>query len=184
MLEIDKFEYADTTELKLFGEVKIENGDTKIKGRNHWVGTGLETLAAFIGSTSGASVNTATSNWYILLGTNTTTATNVTTSALVNPILTQPNYKFIMGNYYSGSTNAVTIEYTAVWFPGTVSGTIGETGLYLTLNGGTYPAGGFSACNCPGMVSRLSAADNSFTAFAINTNSALNVVWYINLVYA
>jgi len=178
MLEIDNSKYIDTTELKLFGEVEIENSDTKIKGRNHWVGTGLETLAAFIGSTSGASVNTATSNWYILLGMNTTTPTSVTMSSLANPIPIQPNFKLTAGNYYSGSTNAVTVKYTAVWFPGTVSGTIGEIGLYLTLSGGNYPAGN------PGMVSRLSAADNSFTAFTVNTSNALNVVWYINLVYA
>jgi hypothetical protein len=177
MLEIDNSKYIDTTELKLFGEVEIENGNTKIKGRNHWVGTGLETLAAFIGTGSGAGVSTTTSNWYILLGTNTTTPTSVTMSALVNPILIQPNFKLTAGNYYGGSTNAVTIKYTAVWFPGTVSGTIGEIGLYLTLSGGVYPAGN------PGMVSRLSAADNSFTAFTVNTSNALNVVWYINLVY-
>jgi hypothetical protein len=177
MLEIDNSKYMDTTELKLFGEVEIENENTKIKGRNHWVGTGLETLAAFIGTGSGTSVSTATSNWYILLGTDTTTPTNVTMSSLVNPIPIQPNFKLTAGNYYSGSTNAVTVKYTAVWFPGTVSGTIGEIGLYLTLNGGVYPVGN------PGMVSRLSAADNSFTAFTVNTSNALNVVWYINLVY-
>jgi hypothetical protein len=177
MLEIDNSKYIDTTELKLFGEVEIENGDTKIKGRNHWVGTGLETLAAFIGTSSGNSVNVTTNNWYILLGTDTTTPTNVTMPALVNPIPIQPNLKLAAGNYYSGSTNAVTVKYTAVWFPRTVSGTIGEIGLYLTLNGGVYPVGN------PGLVSRLSAADNSFTAFTVNTSNALNVVWNINLVY-
>jgi len=178
MLEIDKFEYADTTELKLFGIVEIENGDTKIRGRNHWVGTGLGTLAAFIGSTSGASVNTATSNWYILLGLDTTTPTNVTMSTLVNPIRIGPNYKYIQGNYYSGSTTAVSVIYTSVWYPGSVSGTIGEIGLYLTLTGVTTPVGN------PGMVSRLSVADNSFTAFTINTSLSLSVAWNINLVYA
>jgi hypothetical protein len=178
MLEIDKFEYADTTELKLFGVVEIENGDTKIRGRNHWVGTGLGTLAAFIGSTSGASVNTATSNWYILLGIDTTTPTNITMSTLVKPIQTGPNYKYIQGNYYSGSTTAVSIIYTALWYSGSVSGTIGEIGLYLTLTGVSTPAGN------PGMVSRLSVADNSFTAFTINTSKALSIAWNINLVYA
>jgi len=175
MLEIDNSKYIDTTELKLFGEVKIENGDTKIKGRNHWVGTGLETLAAFIGT--GGGVNYPTSNWYILLGTNTTTATTVTMSDLVNPIRIQPNYNYIYGYYYSGSTTAVSIIYNVLWYSRTVSGTIGEIGLYLTLNGGTYPAGS------PGMVSRLSVADNSFTAFTINTSESLSVAWHINLVY-
>jgi hypothetical protein len=177
MLEIDNSKYVDTTELKLFSEVEIENGDTKIKARNHWVGTGLGTLAAFIGSTSGASVNTVTSNWYILLGTNTTTPTNVTMSALANPILVQPNAKVASGSYLSGSTTAVVLGYSAAWFPGTVIGTIGEIGLYLTLTGTPTPSGN------PGMVSRLSVADNSFTAFSVNTNSTLTVVWNINLVY-
>jgi hypothetical protein len=134
-------------------------------------------LAAFIGSTSGASVNTVTNNWYILLGLDTKTPTNTTMPSLVNPIFIQPNFKYINGNYYSGSTNAVSIKYTVAWLPGTVSGTIGEVGLYLTLSGGTYPVGN------PGMVARLSIADGSFTAFTVNTYNTLTVVWNINLVY-
>jgi len=177
MLEIDNTKYTDTAELKLFGKVEIENGDTKINGRNHWVGTGLETLAAFIGSTSGVSVNTTTSNWYILLGLDTTTPTNVTMSSLVKPIPTQPNIKSIYGSYFSGSTNAVSIRYISVWHPGTVSGTIGEAGLYLTLSGGNYPIGNF------GIVTRLSAADSSFTVFTVDTSKTLSVYWDINLVY-
>jgi hypothetical protein len=177
MLELDNIEYTNTTELKLFGVVEIENGDTKINGRNHWVGTGLGTLAAFIGSTSGASVNNVTSNWYILLGLDTTTPTNVTMSSLVKPIQIGPNYKYIQGNYYNGSTTAVSVTYTSVWYPSSVSGTIGEIGLYLTLTGVPTFAGN------PGMVSRLSVADNSFTAFTINTSKALSVAWNVNLVY-
>jgi len=180
MLEIDNSKYMDTTELKLFGEVKIENGNTKIKARNHWVGTGLGTLAAFIGSTSGVSVNITTGNysWYIFLGTNTTTATSVTMSSLVNPILVQPNLKVASGSYNSGSTTAVSLEYSAAWLPGMIYGTIGEIGLYLTLTGIPTPSGN------PGMVSRLSVADKSFTAFSVNTSQTLTVVWNINLVYA
>jgi len=177
MLEIDNSKYMDTTELKLFGEVKIENGDTKIKARNHWVGTGLGTLAAFIGSTSGAGVSTTTNNWYILLGSNTTTATSVTMSALANPILVQPNIKVASGSYHSGSTTAVVLGYSAAWLPGMIYGTIGEIGLYLTLTGTPTPSGN------PGMVSRLSVADTSFTAFSVNTSQTLTVVWNINLVY-
>jgi hypothetical protein len=177
MLEIENPKYVDTTTLKLFGEVEIENGDTKIKGRNHWVGAGLETLAAFIGTGSGTTINVPTSNWYILLGTDTKTLTNVTMSTLVNPISTWPNLKSTSGNYYSGSTNAVSVAYTAVWLPGTVSGNIGEIGLYLTLNGGVYPGGN------PGMVARLSVADGSFNVFTVNTNNPLNIVWYVNLIY-
>jgi len=178
MLEIDEFEHADTMELKLFGEVEIENGDTKIKGRNHWVGAGLGTIAAFLGTSTNTSFNTSTNSWYILLGLDTTTPTNVTMISLVNPIPTQPNFKLIAGNYYSGSNNAVTLRYTSIWSPGTVSGTIGEIGLHLTLISVSDPYMN------PGMVSRLSVADNSFTAFTINTSNALNVVWYINFVYA
>jgi hypothetical protein len=177
MLEIGNIKYMDTTSLKLFGEVEIENGNTKINGRNHFVGTGLETLAAFIGSTSGASVNTTTSNWYILLGLDTITATNVTMPSLVNPIRTQPNIKIITGNYFGSSINAVSLGYTTIWLPGTVSGTIGEVGLYLTLSGGYYPIGN------PGLVARLSAADGSFTAFTVDTNKTLSIFWNIKLIY-
>jgi hypothetical protein len=177
MLELDNTEYTNTTELKLFGKVEIENGNTKINGRNHWVGTGLETLAAFIGSTSGASVNVTTSKWYMLLGSDTTTPTNVTMSSITTPISKQPNINLVSGSYFSGSTSAVLIRYTSVWLPGTVSGTIGEVGLYLTLSGGYYPVGN------PGMVARFSVADGSFNAFTVDTNKTLNINWDINLVY-
>jgi len=173
MLETNIIENTDTIELKLFGEVEIKNGDTKIKGKNHWVGQGFGTLAVFIGSTSGASVYATTNNWYILLGMNTVTPTNVTMTTLVKPISAQPNAKYVYGFYYSGSTNAVLVRYEAQWYTGTVSGTIGELGLYLTFSGGGV-----------GMASRLSAADNSFTAFTVDTSSVLDVLWNINLVYA
>jgi len=173
MLETDIIKNTDTIELKLFGEVEIKNGDTKIKGRNHWVGQGLGSLSAFIGSTSGASVYTATSTWYILLGMDTVTPTNVTMTGLVKPISTQPNAKYVYGFYYSGSISAVLVRYESQWYTGTVSGTIGELGLYLTFSNGGV-----------GMASRLSVADNSFTAFTVDTSSVLDVLWNINLVYA
>jgi hypothetical protein len=177
------------------GTVKIENGEHIAIGKNHWVGQGLETIGGllvnngyFISSVSfgGNTIYGATYNWSIYIGSDTSNPTTVTMTSLVAPIGnapgTAPNTKSYSGSYYSTSTTPVTLSYVATWNAGTVSGTLGETGLYLWINTSTL-TNGTTATN-PGLASRLSAADGSFTAFTINTAAALTVTWTVSLVYA
>jgi hypothetical protein len=166
------------------GTVKIENGEYIAIGRNHWVGQGLETIGSYL--INSTSVNTGSYNWNMYLGSDTSTPTIVSMTSLVSPIGTAPgtapNTTSRSGTYYSTSTTPVVIIWTATWNAGTVSGTLGEVGLYLWINIGYLTNG--TTTSSPGLASRLSAADGSFTAFTINTAAALTVTWTVSLVYA
>jgi hypothetical protein len=177
------------------GTVKIENGEHIAIGRNHWVAQGLEAIGALfvwngVAYTSGSNTSYnfygAVNNWNIYIGSDTSTATTVSMTSLVSPIGTAPgtgpNTKSYSGVYYSTSTTPIVLTYNATWNAGTVSGTLGETGLYLYINTSGL-TNGTTATN-PGLASRLSAADGSFTAFTINTAAALTVTWTVSLVYA
>jgi hypothetical protein len=174
------------------GTVKIENGDYTVIGKNHWVGQGLETIGSYLVAGTfttlyyvGAMFN-ATSNWNMYIGSDTTTPTTVSMTSLASPIGTSPgtapNTTSYSGIYYSSSTTPVVLTWVATWNAGTVSGTLGEAGLYLTIN--TINITNGTAVTNPGLASRLSAADGSFTAFTINTAAALTVTWTVSLVYA
>jgi len=173
------------------GTVKIENGEHIAIGRNHWVGQGLETIGAFLvwsGWNSGGPYGFygAVLNWNIYIGSDTSTTTTVGMTSLVSPIGTAPgtgpNTNSYSARYYSTSTTPMVITYIATWNAGTVSGTLGEAGLYLTMNANGVTNGAYASS--PGLASRLSAADGSFTAFTINTAAALTVTWTVSLVYA
>jgi len=167
------------------GTVKIENGEHIAIGRNHWVGQGLEGIGSYL-VVNATNVYGATYSWNIYIGSDTTTATTVSMTSLVSPIGTAPgtapNAKSYSGAYYSSSTTPVVLTYTATWNAGTVSGTLGEAGLYLYL--GYTNLQNYSMASTPGLASRLSVADGSFTAFTINTSVALTITWIVNLVYA
>jgi hypothetical protein len=167
------------------GTVKIENGEHIAIGKNHWVGQGLETIGSYLASTVN-SISAASNNWNMYIGSDTSTATTVSMTSLVSPIGTAPgtapNNKSNSGVYYSTSTTPIVITWIATWNAGTVSGTLGEVGLYLVMNTSGLTNGAYASY--PGLASRLSAADGSFTAFTINTAAALTVTWTVSLVYA
>jgi hypothetical protein len=167
------------------GTVKIENGEHIAIGRNHWVGQGLETIGSYLNFT-GNNFYGASQNWSIYIGSDTVTPTTVSMTSLVSPIGTAPgtapNTKSNSGAYYSTSTTPLVLTWIATWNAGTVSGTLGETGLYLLLSYTNLTNG--SVASNPGLASRLSAADGSFIAFTINTAAALTITWTVSLVYA
>jgi len=177
------------------GTVKIENGEHIAIGRNHWVAQGLETIGSFLMCSvynsggyyvSNFSFNGAIYSWNIYIGSDTSTPTTVSMTALASPIGTSPgtgpNSTSYSGAYYSSSTTPVVLTYTATWNAGTVSGTLGEVGLYLNINGAGLT--GTQTGGVSGLASRMSAADGSFTAFTINTAAALSVTWVVKLVYS
>jgi len=165
------------------GTVKIENGEHVAIGRNHWVGQGLEGIGSYLIWNDG-SLSPGSGTWNMYVGSDTSTATTVSMTALVSPIGTAPgtapNTTSLSGQYYSTSTTPVVLTWVATWNAGTVSGTLGEVGLYLYLSSYGVGGGGYFE----GLASRLSAADGSFTAFTINTAAALTVTWTVSLVYA
>lgn len=184
--------------------VTIRNGDTVIRAKNHFVQTGLCMLVNLLmipvvpanpsTQTFLASYNWTTSPFaksFMVLGTNTSAPTTVNMSALSAPIGTAPGTK---ANSQAGATlalaNGAEIDYTSTWNAGTVSGTVGEIGLYLNTPGaswmapivfGTSPTAGQEN---PAMFSRLSSADGDFTAFAINVANPLSITWAIQFTFA
>jgi hypothetical protein len=176
------------------GTVKIENGEHVAIGKNHWVGQGFELIGEWLDCNTYINYNVnmgAVYNWNIYIGSDTSTVTTVSMTSLVSPIGnapgTAPNSKSYSGVYYSTSTTPVVITYIATWNAGTVSGTLGETGLYLYdafYASNVKPLANTSYASNPALASRLSAADGSFTAFTINTAAALTVTWTVSLVYA
>jgi hypothetical protein len=178
------------------GTVKIENGEHVVIGKNHWVAQGLETIGSFLLSScfinpttaipNGSTLGGAVYNWSMYIGSDTSNPTTVSMTSLVSPIGTAPgtapNTKSYSGIYYSTSTTPIVLSYVATWNAGIVSGTVGEVGLYLYID--SYGLTNGTAVTNPGLVSRLSVADGSFTAFTINTAAALTVTWTVSLVYA
>ena len=166
--------------LSLVGIVVIENGENKVIGRNHWVGQGLETIGSYL---VGGAGDGAASNIYI--GSDTLIPTTVSMTGLISPIGSSPGTAPNTFNVsYSINTNATipaTVVYNAIWNAGTVSGTLGEVGLYLQGYGGL--SGSTYATN-PGLGARMAAADGTFTPFVINTSVALNISWFIRFVYS
>jgi hypothetical protein len=166
--------------LSIVGIVVIENGENKVIGRNHWVGQGLETIGGFL---AGGASNGATSNIYI--GSDTLIPTTVSMTGLIVPIGSAPGTAPNTLNVsYSTNINSIIpgiVIYNATWNAGTVSGTVGEVGLYLYGYGGL--SGSTYATN-PGLGARMAAADGAFTPFVINTSVALNVSWFIRFVYS
>jgi hypothetical protein len=162
------------------GTVKIENGEHLVIGRNHWVGQGFMTIGSYLAYSG--SLYGGTTHWGIYLGSDTTTVTTVSMTALKSPIGGGPNTSSYSSVFNPSSSTPVVLIYTGTWNAGTVSGTLGEVGLYLNLNTAGL-SGGINGGSA-GLVSRLSAADGSFTAFTINTAAALTVTWTVNLVYS
>jgi len=167
--------------LSLVGIVIIENGENKVIGRNHWVSQGLETIGSYLAGGAGYG---AASKIYI--GSDTATPTTVSMTALASPIGTAPGTAPNTFNVsYSINLSSIipaTVLYIAVWNAGTVSGTLGEVGLYVQgytggLSGSTY------ATN-PGLGARMASADGTFAAFTITTTVALTVSWFVKFVYS
>jgi hypothetical protein len=176
------------------GTVKIENGEHIVIGRNHWVAQGFGIIGEYLiynNSTNMAYLQGASYNWNMYIGSDTTTPTTVSMTSLASPIGnapgTAPNTKSNSGAYYSTSTTPVVLTWVATWNPGTVSGTLGEIGLYLLdmyYGDGYRLLTNISYATNPALASRLSVADGSFTAFTINNSVALTVTWTVSFVYA
>jgi hypothetical protein len=177
--------------IKITGLVRIiQGGKVVAEKRNHFVNTGLISLINYLGverTTSdfyGHAYNWSASPFsqgFIVLGTDTTTATVPTMESLTSPIGTAPGTKANSQSLACSnpSSGVYEVTYTATWNAGTVSGTIGEIGLYGYA---AYILGSISSASR--MVSRLSVADGDFTAYTINTSLPLTVQWVVRFSFA
>ena len=180
-------------EIKIRGHVQFINGEKKTKWfRNHFVNNGLMQLANYFSANIlSATDDVPARNWssiqngYIVLGTNTTAPTTVSMSQLVSPIGTAPGTK---PNTQTGTTgtlsNGYYVLYQATWNANTVSGTVGEVGLFLRGYPTLYAFGQTQSGITTYMFSRLSVADGDFQPQTINTSYPFTVNWQLSFTYA
>jgi hypothetical protein len=184
------------------GFVDIRNGKMHQKAENHFVNNLIYTLANHFasapagpsGSTNGYSPVAA---WiyppftysFMVLGSDTSTPTTFTTSALTAPILGSPGTKAnSQGGALVALDNGGQITLTSTWNSGTVTGTVGELGLYLSLGPLTPQSFGFSGGvgGTTVLGSRLGYATPTpdFAPFPINTLVPLTVNWIIQFTFS
>lgn len=166
------------------GHVRIENGDTVIEGKNKITSRLLRDLINFIGGhtfgdnngTLNRAYNNTAGNW-VYLGTDTTTPTNSSTDALIVPIGSPTKCSTISSNAWN-TGNVYYVQWMATFNPGTVSGTVGEMGLYLYCGGSTLNSFMSTySLQSSAMVARYAVADGEFTSFTIDTTKPVIVVW-------
>ena len=187
--------------------VTIKQGERIIaQARNHWVDQGLRGLISqiitgqYTGGASGGvrtfkvwwGANTAYPDaglgWQMYLGQDIVTVTTPGMTVLTTPIGgapgTAPNSR--SNSVKDGSADGIwNITYIATWNPGTVSGTLGELGLYMgAVDNATFQwvqTGGNPWKPANVMVSRLSGADGDFSSFIIDDTMPLTVEWTVQL---
>ena len=183
-----------TDKIIITGEVWFKNGDKETRHfRNHFVQQGLFIFINwFACSNVGASSNPAYqwttspfSNSSMTLGTNTATPTIASTTALVTPIGAGIGTKTNSQSGATGSTStSAWVLYTGTWNAGTITGTVGEVGLWLAGQLTLVSFGSATSGANLSFASRLSVADGDFTAQVINASYAFTANWQLTASFA
>ena len=176
--------------VKLFGRVTVKQDGSIIYEDipNHWINYGLKGLTSYLcvsgwngNYTSYGWSGSSTSNGYNMrVGTNTTTVTTFDMSELLTPVVVNPNAT--MGsNITQVSTGVWHLVFTANWNAGVITQTIGEVGLYLAPFDILSVQGGDSGQKTQRLISRISAADGTFTAFTPDPTKTLTIEWKVGV---
>lgn len=170
--------------LSLSGHVRIENGDTVIEGKNKMSNNLVVSLASIFGSHTCAGDHVPFYNpftyCYFALGTDTQTPTTVSTAGLISPIGAPTKPTGYSRNYWvDGYTYYVMT--TVTWDPGTVTGTVGELGLFAFLRNTLQAVQGSYSASSGQLLSRISVADGELTAFTIDTTKPVVVSWTLKI---
>jgi hypothetical protein len=180
------------------GYVTIKQGD-KVLAKyigNHFVDAGLKGLISTIlhawVRVVGATVmawRVWYDGWNIYIGSDVVTPTNLLHTGLQNPIGdapgTAPNTR--SASMKEGTADGIwSVTYVATWYAGTVSGTLGETALYMKAPDKATFGWTLSSNYDPPvvMISRLSSADLNFSSFVIDEGLPLTVEWTVQLAFA
>lgn len=167
--------------LKIESWVEIRNGKTVIKARNKFLDAMVKTLANYIGFYVDDTMNlmNRNNNIKMKLGTDTTTPTTPSMTALVSDLNIDPDSKTTaMGQVSAGVYD---ITFTQTWNAGKIeNGTqIGEIGLYTTHACKTLN----TLYQISALLTRLSSADGDFTAFTVDASVPLTIAYTIRLSY-
>jgi hypothetical protein len=169
------------------GHVKIINGDTVIEGKNKITNALLLSLVNNLSAntnngTVGGNYAWSLTNQYMLLGSDTTHTTDVSTAALTSPI-GSPTKTSSMSYYYWQDGNNNYVQWNGTWNPGTVSGTVGEIGLFICLDDDSLNAAGGQCVVIGGkLAARYSVANSEMSSFSIDTTKPVIVIWTIKVV--
>lgn len=177
------------------GVVTVRQGDKVLirEAINHFVDAGLKGLIStlIVKCKSGDSSkywHLWSYGWNIYLGSDVSTATITTMTALVSPIGTPPgtapNSKD--GTPRDGSADGDWyVTLTATWNAGTISGTLGELGLYMNApDKSDFDWEAYAEYPAAVMVSRLSSTDLDFSSFVIDAGEPLTVEWKVKFTFA
>lgn len=110
------------------------------------------------------------------LGSDTSTGTTAGTTGVYNPLGSPTNCTSISGSSWT-SGNDYFVSWNGLWAPGSISGTVGEIGLFCFGETGFNSAAATYQADGSYLASRFSSADGEFTQFAIDTTKPVVVVW-------
>lgn len=134
------------------------------------------------------SVTLCSGFYNILLGTDTTTATTYTTNELTNKININPSFKHINDvNTIDENSGQYVLKILSRWEKGTVSGTIGEIGLYMLPLFNISPNWTYASESIitfpTQLCSRFAVADGAFESFEIDITKTLVIEYHIGVSY-
>ena len=171
--------------VKISGHVRITNGSTVIEGKNKITAYLLMTLCRYmtchqLGANHNPNYNFVGMGSYIALGTDTTTPTTNGTTGLAAPIgaPTKANTQGTNG-WTSGNTHIN--QWDAVWNPGTVSGTVGELGLFLSIRNTLGAVQEYPNPTGYHLAARFAVADSEFTSFTIDSTKPVVINWQMKV---
>lgn len=182
---------------KVIGYVTVKQGDKIIfRGSNKFVDAFLKGLTSIILNNYFYINNASYSGAYYIrvwayqatihVGTDTSTATTPSMTALVAENTTEPNT--FDGSLFDGTDNGIWgIRYTATWNAGVITDTIGELGLYMNPFTDTsccwYKSTSGSYTYSQALAARLSVADGDFSAYTPDAGLPLTVQWDIKFTF-
>lgn len=184
-----------TDHVRIRGTVIIRNGNRIVVAQNRIVSQGMRLLMTWLFSVSnvnnygGGSILFSTQTVYsrMRFGSDTTHATTEDMIALSNEITTDRNTAGVtLSKVASGQYR---VAWVSTWNAGTVSGTLGEVGLFLT---GITPYADASlpltnqspsVSSSPYLFSRLSSASGDFASFTINAAVPLTIEWRLEFTF-
>jgi hypothetical protein len=167
--------------------VEIINGKTHIISKNSVVDQGLIALINFYAANNSSPTNFPSVDGNCCrLGSDTTHGTVHTTTLLTTPIGagigTAPNV--CMGATSNPSAGVFKVLWTCVWFPGTVSGTIGEVGHFLRIDPTLRGFGVTPSPTSYTLFSRMAVADGKFSPVTIDVTYPVVVTWSFTATFA
>jgi hypothetical protein len=176
------------------GIVEITNGDIHVVSKNSIVDQGLIEIINIMAcnQTNAGALCLPSYNWSSItngmrIGSDTTHGTLHTMTGLWSPIGagigTAPNVQ--TGYTSNPSAGVFKMEWVSIWNAFTVSGTLGEVGLFLKINTGLYSFGANYAYQPTdnSLFSRMASADSKFAPFTIDNTKPLQVKWDLQLTY-